>query len=112
MLYVKNRYNSETLKKSTADMNSRWRSREDCCADPDPDPELERWLSPSSVLLWCQTDSYSRSQAVYLSIRFRAEGFVCAITSKKSAVVTVSNRMVDMVASSVDINTNQVVLSP
>lgn len=43
-----------------------------------------------------QTDAYSLSQAAYLSIRFRADGLVCVITCRKSAVVTVSSLMAEM----------------
>ena len=57
-----------------------------------------------SLFVEHQTDSYSLSQAVYLSIRFRAEGLVCAITSKKSAVVTVPSWMARMSASPVEDN--------
>lgn len=56
----------------------------------------------SHSYLECQTDSYSLSQAVYLSIRFRAEGLVCAMTSRKSAVVTVSSWMAGMSVSPVE----------
>lgn len=51
-----------------------------------------------------QTDSYSLSQAEYLSIRFRAEGLVCAKTSRKSAVVTVSSWTAGMSISPVEEN--------
>lgn len=63
---------------------------------------LSKSVKTSLPVYECQTDLYSLSQAVYLSIRFRAEGLVCVITSRKSPVVTISSSMAGMSVSAVE----------
>lgn len=65
------------------------------------------WQKYGTLKWVSQTDSYSLSQAACLSIRFRAEGLVCATTSRKSAVVTVSSWMAGMSESPVKENPSE-----